>query len=196
MRREERRVLPGLGHEPAHGSVLVMGQAHRVRRGYEVRPAHRAVEQAAAREDRLLFAVVHDEREVRVGVPRRGDGLYGQGSHADSLAVGDGLALELHRVGGVHQVLRTVGLGELRAAGDVVVVQVGFSDMGDGHARFTGGSFHAVRVPLRIDDKAHRAVVHQVAPVPQLRGIDDNDVHGILLGGARRASRPYRTAYP
>ena len=31
--------------------------------------------------------------------------------------------------------------------------------------------------------RRHRAVVDQVAPVPQLRGIDDDDVHGILLDG-------------
>ena len=62
-------------------------------------------------------------------------------------------------------------------------MDVGLGDVGDGDAGVAGGRIDAVRVPLRVDDQRHGAVMDEVTAVPELGGLDDNDVHGSLLAG-------------
>jgi hypothetical protein len=152
-------------------------QADGVRGCHEISAADRPVEQAAAREDGLLPAVFHDEGQVRVRVPRRGEGFDGKGADPDALAVGDGGALKHHRISGIDEVTRAVRLRQFQAAGEVVVVDVGLGYVGDGHPGAAGGGFDPVRVPLRVDDERYRAVMDEVAAVPQLRGFDHNHFH-------------------
>ncbi|BCW49484.1 hypothetical protein StoSoilB13_18260 [Arthrobacter sp. StoSoilB13] len=80
-------------------------------------------------------------------------------------------------VGGVDEVLGAMFFSQNQAAGDVVVVQMGFGHMRDPDASGTRGFFNAVGVPLRVNDQSNFAVMHQVTPVPQCRGFDDYDVH-------------------
>ena len=154
-----------------------MGQAERVLGPDKVRAADRAVEQASAGEDGLLPAVVDDKGEVGVGVARGGDGFDRQRTDPDGLPVRDRLPLEVNRVRGVHEVARAVRPGQFEPAGEVVVVDVGLGDVGDGDAGVAGGCLDAVRVPLRVDDQRHGAVMDEVAAVPELGGLDDDDVH-------------------
>ena len=45
----------------------------------------------------------------------------------------------------------------------------------------SSGGFEPVRVALRVDHQCARAVVDEVTAVAQLRGVDRDDVHGMLL---------------
>ena len=110
--------------------------------------------------------------------PRRGDRLDRKRAHADRLAVRDGSALEPDGVRGVDEIAGAVGAGQDQPAGDVVIVHVRFGHVRDGYPGVTGGRLDAVRVALRVDRQRHRAVVDQVAAVPELRGLDDDDFHG------------------
>src|SRR5690606_16192697 len=73
------------------------------------------------------------------------------------------------------------GLGQGQAAGDVVVVQVGFGYVGEAYAEAAGRGDEAVDVAVGVDDHAGFAVVCQVAAVAQGGGLHrlDVDVHGV-----------------
>ena len=89
-----------------------------------------------------------------------------------------GVRSNLDGVGGVDEIAGAVGAGQDQPAGDVVIVHVRFGHVRDGYPGVTGGRLDAVRVALRVDRQRHRAVVDQVAAVPELRGLDDDDFHG------------------
>src|SRR5687768_17161556 len=106
-----------------------------------------------------------------------GQGAEGKAADLQGLAVRDGFALEADSVRSVDEVLRTMGAGEDQAAGEVVVVDVRLSNVRDADSRGARSFLDPVRVPLRVDHQGHAAVMHQVAAVPELRGLDDNNVH-------------------
>jgi hypothetical protein len=111
--------------------------------------------------------------------------VSGRGNHGDrqvadpdDLPIGDRLTLECHRVGRIDQICGTVGTRKGESAGDVVVVQMSLGDMGDGDSGISRRRLHSVDVTLWINDERDRAVVHQIAAISQLRGFDNDDVHG------------------
>ena len=193
MGRVQRGVVLCFVDEPSYRGVLVAGQLDGVVGVHEVGASDRSIQQASAGEDGLLIAVRHDVREVRVRVAGCCDGLDPQLADGDDLAVGDGLALVVDGVRRVDEVGRAGLAGKDEAAGDVVVVDVGFGDVGDPCARVRGGSQDAVGVALGVDDKCDLAVVNEVAAVPELRGFDDGYMHCRVLSiTARRARRRCR----
>jgi len=68
--------------------------------------------------------------------------------------------------------------GERQPAGDIVVVDVGFEDVGDPDTSGSSEIQDPVDVALRVDDQRDPPVVDQVAAVPQSRRVDREDDGG------------------
>ncbi|MGT2461490.1 hypothetical protein [Sinomonas atrocyanea] len=83
-----------------------------------------------------------------------------------------------------------------QAAGEVVVVDVGLGDVRDLHAGRGGGGLDAVDVPLGVDHEGVLPIVHEVAAVAELRGVDDDDVHDSFLPEVRKAVSDPLPKYP
>ncbi|GAA3310261.1 hypothetical protein GCM10017710_06520 [Arthrobacter ramosus] len=71
--------------------------------------------------------------------------------------------------------------GKDEATREVVVVEVGLSDMRDGHTGVSRCRFDAVGITLGVDHKRHRAVMDEVAAIPQLGRFDDDNFHDASL---------------
>ena len=56
-------------------------------------------------------------------------------------------------------------------------MHVGVGDGGDADAGLLGGELERAPVPRRVHDQGVRPVVDQVCVVPQLRDLDDDDLH-------------------
>ena len=82
--------------------------------------------------------VTQDVADVVVGVAGGVHDLQLDGSGVDDVAVGDGAALVVDVVSGGDHVFGAGDAGQFQSAGDVVVVDVGFQDVGDPHAAFVG----------------------------------------------------------
>ena len=117
--------------------------------------------------------------DVVVGVAGGVDDAELDGSGVDDVAVGDGASLVGDVVSGGHDVLGAGGAGQFQAAGDVVVVDVGFQDVGDPHAAVGGEVEDPVDVALRVDHHGDVTVGDQVAAVAETGGFDDGHVHGM-----------------
>nr|WP_242473343.1 hypothetical protein [Blastococcus sp. TML/M2B] len=151
----------------------------------QVGASGRAVQHGAAGEDGLHGAVGVGERvaDVVVGVPRRVQHPQSHRAGLEHVAVGGRHALVRHVVPGGDDVPRADRPGELEAAGQVVVVQVGLQDQRDAHAALPGRRQHAVDVALGVDHDADPTVADQVAAVAEAGGLDDVDLHdGSLYG--------------
>ena len=110
-----------------------------------------------------------------------GHGLHGGPANLDRAAVGYWGVLKPDVVLCADEIRGTVRAGEDESTGEVVVVQVRFGNMGDADAGFRRGGFYPVRVPLRIDDQRHLAVVDHVAAVPERPRFDGNNVHRFIV---------------
>ncbi|GAA1763347.1 hypothetical protein GCM10009712_09980 [Pseudarthrobacter sulfonivorans] len=60
-------------------------------------------------------------------------------------------------------------------------MQVRLGNMGDPDVRLGRRGLHPVRVPLRIDDQGHTAVVDHVAAVAERPGFNDNNLHKVIV---------------
>ena len=98
--------------------------------------------------------------------------------HVDDVAVPHPCPLVCDGVVGIH-VIGGAGLaGQRQPAGDIVVVDVGFEDVGDPHTCGSSELQDPVDVALRVDHQRDPPVVDQVAAVPQGRGLDREDDGG------------------
>ena len=123
--------------------------------------------------------VVQDVADVVVGVAGGVDGPQLDRSGVDDVAVADGAALVGDVVAGGDDVLGFGDAREFQAAGDVVVVDVGFQDVGDPHAALAGEVEDPVDVALGVDDHGDVPFGDQVAAVAESGGFDDGHVHGV-----------------
>jgi hypothetical protein len=109
------------------------------------------------------------------------------GPDVEGVAVAQRIPLKGHRVGGVEQVSGADGAGEGQAAGDVVVVDMGFHHMGDVDTGRVGQVDDPVDVALRVDHQRGGAVVGEVAAVAEAGGVDRQDLdHGWSPWAVRR----------
>ena len=169
---------------PPDRSVLQAGQGVGQIGCDQVGAAHRAVQQRSAGEQRTgtgTFAVavlghVVAEMVLRVAGSRHHSNR--ERAHFDDVAVAHATVIEGQDLCCGVQVGGAGAPGQGEPAGDIVVMQVGLGDVGDGDHGVVGGRQHAVEVPLGIDDQRHLAVVHQVAAVPERWCLDGLDVHG------------------
>ena len=112
-----------------------------------------------------------------------GVGVAGGGQHphpqrradVDDVAVPHPGPLVGHRVVGVHVIRGAGRAGQRQPAGDIVVVDVGFEDVGDPNAGRGGQVQDPVDVALRVDHEGDPPVVDQVAAVAQRRRLDRHD---------------------
>jgi len=116
------------------------------------------------------------KRQVGVRVAGGGQHPHPQGcADFDDVAVPHPGPLVADGVVGVH-VVRGAGLARQRQpAGDIVVVDVGFEDVGDPDARGSGEIQDPVDVALRVDHERDPPIVDQIAAVPQRRRLDRED---------------------
>ena len=176
VRGTDRRIVGQFRGQSLGRRVLRSGQRCPVSRAEQVRPPRRAVQQRPAGEHRGHPAgdgLLQHVRQVREGVPRRGDHPDSYLiPDADGVAVADRYPVEGDLISAVHVVGRAGHPGQGQAATDVVVVDVRLEHVGDPDAAPGGGGEHPVDVPLRVHDQGPPPVGGQVAPVTQGRGVD------------------------
>lgn len=103
-------------------------------------------------------------------------GFVGAADVEDGELAGGQLQRELGE-GGASDIGGAGALRELKTAGDVVVVQMGFEDDGEGEAAMVELGEDAIDVALRVDDRGGRAVGDHVAAVAERLGLDGEDLH-------------------
>ncbi len=86
------------------------------------------------------------------------------------------------------QVVRAAALREVVPASDVVVMDVGLGDERNREATARDYLLDALEVPLGIDDDRELAVMRDVTPVPEVRGLKHFDFHDDLAFRQRPAT--------
>ena len=110
-------------------------------------------------------------------MPGGGDHRQLQGAHRDLVTVTHTGAVECHGVRGVDQIGHFGAAGELVAAGDVVVVDVGLGHRTQPQASLAQLGLDPVDVALGVDHQRDLSVVDHVAAVTELLGRDRLDKH-------------------
>ena len=193
----DRGVVAEVVGELVRGVPLVVGLLDREVGRDQVGTADAAVEQRAAGEDEGgRIAAADGVRHVMRGVARRVEHLHGQIPHVEGVAVVDRRRLEPELDTAGDDVRRAVLAGELEAAGDVVVVDVGLRDMRHGQPVLGEQVLHAVDIALGIDDQRRLPIVDDVAAIPQPGGIEDEDVRGSGAGHGSPLARNSLQAIP
>jgi hypothetical protein len=182
--------------DAAHRVPLGAGQRLGELGAEQVRASHAAEQQGSTGEQGEVLAVdVHGEGDVVRGVARGVDHPHQPGAGVDLGLVTDPVGGEgdVHAVG--DDVLRAEDAGQLEAAADVVVVEVGLQDVGDGPAALVEDLLDPVDVALRVDDDGRRAPPDDVAAVTQVGGLDRDDVE-VVHEVATFAPADTRSGYP
>ena len=114
---------------------------------------------------RVARGILQDVADVGVGVTGGVHDLESERPDVNKVAVGHRAPLVTHVVTAGDNVFGTDCAGQFEAAGDVVVVDVGFKHVSDCHGVLVGEVEHSVDVALRIDDRCDAPVADQIAPV-------------------------------
>ena len=121
--------------------------------------------------------VLQHVADVVMGVARGVQDAELDGPGVDGVSVGDGVSLVVDVVAGGHDVHRAGRAGQFQAAGEVIVVDVGFEYVGNLHAVVGDEVEYPVDVALRVDHHRGVTVGDQVAAVSETGGFDDGHVH-------------------
>lgn len=179
MGGEDTRCVGQLA-ETSQAAELETGQRPCVLFAEQIGAAGGPDQQATAGEYRLLDTVHENEiAGVLRSVPRCVEGTNRQPIDAVEL-----LAVERWderepgaRSGGQHQIGAT-SLGKIPPTGDVVVVHVGFEDVGEGEAHIVENRGEAIDISLGIDNEGMVAMHGDVCRIPETRGANRYHFHG------------------
>jgi hypothetical protein len=147
-RRRGQRGQPAQGRELGPGQLFRAVRAEQVgaRRGtHDQRPAGEHPGRAGA--------VAQQERQVLVGVARRGERGQAQSAEIDLVAVAQPTVGEPALAGGGGQHGGAVVVGQLHRPGEEVGVQVGVGDEPDPQPRLLRRRPHRPQITGRVDDQ-------------------------------------------
>lgn len=200
------RLVREFGREPVDGRVLGAGQVRGEAGFDQVGAADGADEQRTAGEHRDGGTVFfEDVRGVVRGVSGRGQCTQGQGvlcGEDHDVPVVDGGVADGDPGGGRDEVGGTGETGQFRAAGDVVVVDVGLDDVGYPHVAPGRRRDHPVHVARRVDGHRRPFTARQIAAVAEschLDGVDEEHASTpfpVELAGRTSGRDPRDENYP
>ena len=178
VRRVDRRTVVDLGSDPADRVELVLRELLRHVGTDEVGASDGPEQHRATREHAELVPLRIEQHvgEVRGGVAGGEQRAHAHQAALEHVAVGQSGPIEADLIVRVQAVGRIEHRGQCVAARHIVVVDVGLDDMGHVEAVLMEHVEDAVDVALRIDDHGLRAVMRDVAAIPQRGGLDGDDV--------------------